>query len=464
MADRVKSNSMEQVFHAVQTSPNINFKNYAPKDEYNLMGARELSDAVKAIIESNYNTGAYDVDYDYEQKETARKNINAANGGTVVKVASDDVPIVLTNIDGAITKCTGKIEPYRTGSGDASGDNVRDFARRNSVNLLGWYGKNICGGRALLDFLKRCLPTGVADYVNNTFTYSYGASSDPSAYFGPLAAYKANTRYTAIFTMKRSDTSGRTSSVRFNYTPSGFTNFEQFTVPYNSKQTVVTTSDSNKTVNYVGRVLGSGSQTTLTIYCNESGIFEGVKTESDYVPFDGFCSVINCDVDGDCYGGEFDLVAGIFKPYKYYAEYDGEQLVGEWLCNKAEYAEGTTPPSGSAVIDLGAYGEELEFAPPFPSEIHRPVSITVDRVTDFEIEYEINTNILIQNLLERVEDLEDEYDALDARVTALENPPAQTTELNPGNSTLDIGRPEINTLDPAISTPDVEPTEPTDTI
>lgn len=462
MADRVKSNSMEQVFHAAQTSPNINFQNYAPKDGYNPMGARELSDAVKAIIESNYNTGAYRVEYNADEKDVARENINAANGGTVITKSLETPTITLANINGRLMNYTGKIEPFRSGSGNASDENVRNFARRNSVNFLGWYGKNICGGRALVDMLKRHIPTGVADYVNNIFTFVAESSTDPSAYIGPQNAYKANTRYTAIFSMKRSDTNGRTSGLRFLYTPSGFTNFEYFAVPYTAKQNVVTVSDASKTVSYLAKTGTSGTN-TVTIYANESGIFEGVKTASDFIPFDGFCSVIDTgDTDNPCYGGEFDLAAGWFKPYKIYSEYDGETLVGEWLCNKAEYAANTTPPNGSVVVDLGAYGTTIEFDPILPLEIHKPVTVHVDRATNAEITYETDTNKLLQNLLERVEDLEEEYDALDARVTALENPSAQTTAMNPGNSTLVIDRPEINTLDPAISTPDVEPTEPTE--
>lgn len=462
MSDRVKSNSMQDVFHAAGNSANIDFGKYAPKDKPNPLGARELSDAVKAMIESNYNTGAYRVEYNADEKDVARENINAANGGTVLTKSLESPTITLANINGRLMNYTGKIEPSRTGSGTASSENVRNFNLRNSVNMLGWYGKNICGGRALIDMLKRHIPTGIADYINNTFTYAADANTDPSAEIGPVNAYKANTRYTAIFTMKRSDSSGRTTGLRILYTPSGFTNFEYFVSPYDSKQTVVTVSDSAKTVSYFAKTGLSGSN-TVTIYANESGIFEGVKTATDFVPFDGFCSVINTgDADNPCYGGEFDLAAGWFKPYKIYPEYDGETLVGEWLCNKAEYAANTTPPDGSVVVDLGAYGTTIEFDPVLPLEIHKPVTVHVDRATNAEITYETDTNKLLQNLLERVEDLEDDYDALDARVTALENPSAQTTALNPGNSTLEIDRTEINTLDPTISTPDVEPTEPTE--
>ena len=44
----------------------------------------------------------------------------------------------------------------------------------------------------------------------------------------------------------------------------------------------------------------------------------------------------------------------VYKPYKYYSSYNGEQLVGPWVSSENVYEERTTPTVGAAVIDLGA--------------------------------------------------------------------------------------------------------------
>ena len=148
MVDRVKSNSMEQVFHAIQTSPNINFKNYAPKDEYNLMGARELSDAVKAMIESNYNTGGYVVEYSDAQKSQARSNINSASNSVNFTVYSDNVPYSynnVSNVNGSVLNCYGFQRASKNSSTGA-------ILARTSLRSIISSGKAIITG---LDFAKR---------------------------------------------------------------------------------------------------------------------------------------------------------------------------------------------------------------------------------------------------------------------------------------------------------------------
>lgn len=276
-----------------------------------------------------------------------------------------------------------------------------------------------------------------------------------------MGAYKTRTQYTVILKIERLTGSGTGTNFRLLYSDSS--NLD-LSLPANSDgvQTIVAVTSSSKTLSsFYKRTTSTDKK--LKIYCNESGIIEGNITADDYEPFYGTDFIIDVgNTDNNVYGGEFNLKTGIFKPYKYYAEYDGETLVGEWVCNKAEYASGTTPPDGAAVIDLGAFGDDIPLGNILPIFTQKPVKLNVTRATNVTVKYETDTNALIQSLLSRVATLEASYTSLDARVTALENPEAQTTALNPGNSTHVIDRPEINTLDTEISTPDVEPTEPTE--
>lgn len=50
------------------------------------------------------------------------------------------------------------------------------------------------------------------------------------------------------------------------------------------------------------------------------------------------------------YQGSIDWKRGVaVGTWGYIASYNGETLTGEWLCNKAPYEVGTTPPTGSQV-------------------------------------------------------------------------------------------------------------------
>ena len=48
----------------------------------------------------------------------------------------------------------------------------------------------------------------------------------------------------------------------------------------------------------------------------------------------------------------------------FYSSYAGEPLVGPWLCDRAVYSSGSTPPTGSAVVDLGRYSAQWALKAP----------------------------------------------------------------------------------------------------
>ena len=66
---------------------------------------------------------------------------------------------------------------------------------------------------------------------------------------------------------------------------------------------------------------------------------------------------------GTVYGGELNATTGELKPFKEYDSYNGETLTGPWLCSQAPYVAGTTPPTGSQVVDLGAYDTTVQLTP-----------------------------------------------------------------------------------------------------
>ena len=59
------------------------------------------------------------------------------------------------------------------------------------------------------------------------------------------------------------------------------------------------------------------------------------------------------------YGGTVDVVSGVLNAYPYYASYNGETLNGKWICDRAVYSQGTTPPIGSQVALIS--GESITY-------------------------------------------------------------------------------------------------------
>lgn len=55
--------------------------------------------------------------------------------------------------------------------------------------------------------------------------------------------------------------------------------------------------------------------------------------------------------DENVYQGTINIYEGlIYSDWRYIAQYDGEAIPGEWLCDRAVYSAGTLPPSGSEVL------------------------------------------------------------------------------------------------------------------
>lgn len=63
------------------------------------------------------------------------------------------------------------------------------------------------------------------------------------------------------------------------------------------------------------------------------------------------------------YGGTLDVVTGVLTAYPFYPSYNGETLNGRWICDRAVYAEGTTPPTGSQVALISGTGTTYQLTP-----------------------------------------------------------------------------------------------------
>lgn len=107
---------------------------------------------------------------------------------------------------------------------------------------------------------------------------------------------------------------------------------------YKSNGTTVTTTSNTRFIRFSTVDYG-------TTYNNDISI-NYPATDTSYHAFSGAVFTFGQSI----YQGSIDWKRGVIvATWGYIASYNGETLTGEWLCNKAPYEAGTTPPTGSQV-------------------------------------------------------------------------------------------------------------------
>jgi hypothetical protein len=88
----------------------------------------------------------------------------------------------------------------------------------------------------------------------------------------------------------------------------------------------------------------------------------------------------------EVFGGSVDVVNGVVTPCPYYASYNGEQLIGEWISDRDVYAEGTTPTIGAQVVNIGATGTPFSVQPTSIKSLdgENNVSASTGQIEDLE--------------------------------------------------------------------------------
>ena len=174
--------------------------------------------------------------------------------------------------------------PIQTGEGDPSPENVRPitghdgFTRTRTV-------KNIWGGDALRDSILTSMPNST-DYPTNrviSFLASATVVQPLMTDSGLLGRFKENTQYTLILTGYNSGSSTKTTNLRFNYTDGTATNID-FNSTDATKQTTVAVTTANKTLYSISK---RNSSNRTYVYYDESGLFEGVLTASEFESYKG---------------------------------------------------------------------------------------------------------------------------------------------------------------------------------
>lgn len=259
---------------------------------------------------------------------------------------SDSVSASLATIpDGAdnvaLKSWKTTINPIQA-SGTPSPENPLPITGRTQI-VATRTGKNLLGGSKLLANAQAHLPNGVTDTENKTFTFSASDTPPEGTSFSQGITFKQNTRYTLIFTVKK-NTSGTGTNIRVRYTDGNNVNLTVANV--GQKETIVYNTVSGKTIQDIRKYSGSN---TTSIYYDECAVLEGVLTADDFVAYVGESKTIS--LGQNVFGGELDIITGEgVSDWINIDSYDGETISEPWLCSEAEYAPGTTPPTGSQVV------------------------------------------------------------------------------------------------------------------
>lgn len=101
---------------------------------------------------------------------------------------------------------------------------------------------------------------------------------------------------------------------------------------------------SGDVIIYWYMIVTNGATLDNTIY---PYIVPGATAPTTYTPYIGITNTLT--LPSTVYGGEVDAEGKGQETWGYMDSYAGETLPAEWICDRAAYAAGTTPPNGAQV-------------------------------------------------------------------------------------------------------------------
>ena len=255
------------------------------------------------FIPSSYdvNVGVVDLTFDCKPQRFLK------SGEIPVSASSQSVsytgnPVEIDNPSGlsAVNSLSVALNPTQDGTGDPSPTNIRPIYGTEEVTVT-QTGKNLHGGMDLANAVKASMPSATIDTEAKTVSYAATATTTQPIVKG---IFKENTRYTIMWTYAKTGTDTG-SNLRVYYTNGTYDIFPTHNDGTTPVMHVLVT-DEGKTVSNISKSNNGG---TTVIYYDECGIFEGVLTEDDFVPYDG--QTVTIDLDGTVYGGTLNVTTGV---------------------------------------------------------------------------------------------------------------------------------------------------------
>lgn len=221
------------------------------------------------------------------------------------------------------------INPIQAGSGDPSPDNVRTISGHSSVNVFKT-GVNVWDEEVKLGYSISGANGNDSEVANTWCTKNFIPLSPNTVYYLKSGQYlnarwyDENKNYLGYSILSKNATFNSTNA----FSNAKYLKFNGYGTNYNN----------DISINYP-------------------------STDTDYHLYNSESQDIPISLGQTVYAGKLDVISGKLIAYPYYEEYDGETLTGEWICDKAKYSAGTTPPEGSQVVDMSGIGTEYQLTP-----------------------------------------------------------------------------------------------------
>lgn len=310
------------------------------------------------------------------------------------------------------------IIPKQSGTGTPSPDNVRPISGWDEVEAVndpvhgGYIWWNQCAGNT---FRPAQTKNNVAYTPNNDGTFTLNGTADSDDYWF-CTPYNETGRIAEGHKYIFWDANKNGSATTFGLSLGGTT-----IRAYGDTKAIVTASSSSIVLAYVykgGTVIdnatikpvlidltllfGEGNEPSVAefeaLFPNDYYAYNtGEKTNVSAVngkPYYTYTTTLPSTV----YGGTVDLVSGVLNAYPYYASYNGETLNGEWVCDRAVYAQGTTPPIGSQVALISGESTTYTLTPQTINTLLGVNNVWADS-GDCEITYYADTKLYIDKKL-----------------------------------------------------------------
>ena len=250
---------------------------------------------------------------------------------------NNEMPIIpgyasgdIVTIDAAaapLNKCIVDILPVQSGTGDPSPTNIRPISGWSSVNVTRC-GVNLWDEEWELGIINS---TTGEDEANNSYIRSKG-----------YTRVEANMSVYCV----------TSASLRLVF----YDKDKAFVGIANGNNTVVNIPNDSKYLRFYVNNSYYG-----TTYKNDISI-NYPSSDTSYHAYNG--TTANIPLGSTYYGGSLNVTTGVLTVTKgYIAEYDGETLPSDWICDRAVYASGTTPPTGSQVVYTLATPTTVQLTP-----------------------------------------------------------------------------------------------------
>lgn len=244
--------------------------------------------------------------------------------------------------------------PAQEGSGDPSPENIRPIKGRDSATV------ERCGENLLnISMVAEAVGATVdGDKIHITDTSGWGESFivcesklPPGTY---MIGFDASIAGYGRFMVRTYNVDGEKADAKVTVANSGYSAdynkyYNAYIIYCNSTSPLhqnIQFTVSQSAYFCIGFTSGGTNSITELDIINPT-LVPGTTASTTYAPYIGSTNTLT--LPSTVYGGEVDTEGKGQETWGYMDSYAGETLPAEWICDRAAYAEGTTPPNGAQV-------------------------------------------------------------------------------------------------------------------